>query len=97
MRERIRVLTVLVLPAKQYSDENSAYHAAKEAVSLIAKQFAGEVNVWELGNEYDLYCVKSGTDGSSPADYDDAKYAMVKGLIKRMLGFEKAVHLRGQS
>jgi len=37
------------------------------------------------GNEYDLYCVKRGADGASPADYDPQKYALVRGLIKGML------------
>ncbi len=81
----IRVLPVIVLPAKEYSDEDSAYDAAKEAMYLLAKQFDSSVSVWELGNEYDLYCVKSAADGSSPADYDPAKYAVVRGLIKGML------------
>lgn len=84
-REHIRVLPVIVLPAKQYSDEDSAYHAAREAMHMLAKQFDTKISVWELGNEYDLYCVKSGADGGSQAGYDPAKYAVVRGLINGML------------
>lgn len=84
-REDIRILPVVVLPPKQYSDENTAYSEAKKAVYKLVKQFGDRVDVWELGNEYDLYCVKSNANGASPDDYDPAKYAVVRGLIRGML------------
>jgi hypothetical protein len=84
-RERIRILPVVIIPPKQYSDEDTAYNDAKAAVYNLAKQFDTQIDVWELGNEYDLYCVKNGTDGASPDDYDQAKYEVVRGLIKGML------------
>jgi hypothetical protein len=84
-REHIRILPVLVIPPKQYSDEDTAYNDAKAAVYKLAKQLDGQIDVWELGNEYDLYCVKSGTNGASPDDYDGEKYLVVRGLIKGML------------
>ncbi len=39
----------------------------------------------ELGNEYDLYCLRKGEDGAAPGDYDTEKYTIVKALIKGML------------
>lgn len=84
-RDHIRVLPVIVLPPKQYSDENTAYEAAKGAVYKLVRQFETKVSVWELGNEYDLYCVKNNDNGDSLADYDPAKYAVVRGLIRGML------------
>ena len=93
-RAHIRVLPVIVMSAKQYRDEDSAYRAAREATLLLVNQLDTQINVWELGNEYDLYCVKSGADGGSPTDYDPAKYAVVRGLSKECwLPFEKAVRL----
>ena len=84
-RERIRILPVVVLPPNQYSDEDAAYDAARAATYKMAKQFETEVEVWELGNEYDLYCVKNGAAGASPADFDAEKYSVVRGLIRGML------------
>jgi hypothetical protein len=84
-RGDIRILPVVVLPPKQYSDENTAYSEAKAEVYKLVKQFGNRVGVWELGNEYDLYCVKSNANGASPDDYDPAKYVVVRGLIRGML------------
>jgi hypothetical protein len=84
-RENIRILPVIVLPPKQYSDENAAYNAAKGAVYKLVRQFETRVSVWELGNEYDLFCVKKDANGASPADYDAAKYVVVRGLIRGTL------------
>ena len=68
--ENIRILLVIVLPAKQYSEESTAYGDSEAKVFRQAKQFDTRVMAWELGSEYDLYCVKHGADGASPADYD---------------------------
>ncbi len=84
-RENIRILPVVVLPPKQYSDEDAAYNAARAATYGMAKQFETQIRVWELGNEYDLYCVKNGASGASPADYNAEKYSVVRGLIRGML------------
>lgn len=81
----IRILPVVILPPKQYSDEASAYHDARQAVAVMARQFNGRIGTWEIGNEYDLYCVKKRTDGSSPADYDTKRFKVVRGLIRGML------------
>lgn len=84
-REHIRVLPVIILPPKQYSDENTAYEAAKDAGYKLVRQFDTKVSVWELGNEYDLYCAKNNANGASVTDYDPARYAVVRGLIRGML------------
>lgn len=84
-RESVRILQVIVIPASNYSDENAAYDGATSAVYPLLKRFDSRITVWELGNEYDLYCVKKGADGASPADYDPQKYAVVRGLIRGML------------
>lgn len=81
----IRILPVVILPPKQYSDEASAYHDARQAVAAMAARFNGRISIWEIGNEYDLYCVKTHTDGSSPADYDTKRFRVVRGLIRGML------------
>jgi len=83
--ENIRILPVVVLPPKQYSDENTAYNQAKSAMAELARQFDTRIQVWELGNEYDLYSIKPGANGASPDDYDPEKYAVVRGLIRGML------------
>jgi hypothetical protein len=83
--ENIRILPVVVLPPKQYSDENTAYTQAKSAMAEMAKQFDTRITVWELGNEYDLYSIKPSANGASPDDYDPEKYAIVRGLIRGML------------
>jgi Glycosyl hydrolase family 53 len=83
--EKVRILPVVVLPPKQYSDENTAYNQAKSAMAEMAKQFDTRITVWELGNEYDLYSLKPGANGASPDDYDAEKYAVVRGLIRGML------------
>lgn len=80
----IRILPVIVMPASQYSDENAAYQDARAKVSELAKQFNSRITTWELGNEYDLYCVRSDANGASPDDYDPEKYAVVRGLIRGM-------------
>ncbi len=84
-RENIRILPVLVLPPKQYSDETTAYSEARTAAYAIVARFETHIAAWELGNEYDLYCLKSGANGASPDDYDPAKYAVVRGLLRGML------------
>lgn len=84
-REGIRILPVIVISPNQYSDESEAYGAAEPAMYGLAKEFDSHIGTWELGNEYDLYCVKSGADGDSPADYDEQKYAVARGLIRGML------------
>ena len=84
-RAGIRILPVINLPAKQYSSGQSAYAAAKAAVYRLARRFDGRISVWELGNEYDLYCVKPGADGASADDYDARRFAVVEGLIRGML------------
>ena len=81
----IQIVPVVVISAKNYSDENAAYRDAQASMYQLARQFDNRISVWELGNEYDLYCVKNDTDGASPADYDPARYAVVRGLIKGML------------
>jgi Glycosyl hydrolase family 53 len=83
--EDIRILPVIVLPPKNYSNENEAYNDAKAKVYELAKHFDARISVWELGNEYDLYCVKKNADGDSPDDYDTEEYDVVRGLIKGML------------
>lgn len=80
----IRILPVIVLPASQYPNESTAYEDARMKVRGLANQFRTRIRVWELGNEYDLYCVKYNVDGSSPADYDPGKYVVVRGLIRGM-------------
>lgn len=90
-REGIRILPVIVIPPNQYSDESEAYAAAEPAMYSLSMAFDSHIDTWELGNEFDLYCVKSGANGGSPADYDDQKYAVVRGLIRGMLdGLQEA-------
>jgi hypothetical protein len=84
-REGIRVLPVVIIPPAEYSDESEAYAAAEAAMFRLAREFDSRVRVWELGNEYDLYCVKSGANGGSPSDYDEHKYEVVRGLVRGML------------
>jgi hypothetical protein len=84
-RHGIRILPNVILPPQQYSDETSAYSAARRAMAAMARRFGSSFDVWEIGNEYDLYCVKQNTDGASPADYDTTKYDIVRGLIEGMI------------
>jgi hypothetical protein len=84
-RNDIRILPNVILPPQQYSDESSAYDDARRAMAAMARQFGSSFGVWEIGNEYDLYCVQGGTDGASPADYDTKRYDIVRGLIAGML------------
>jgi hypothetical protein len=84
-RQGIRILPVVIIPPGQYSDEGQAFAAAQSAMYELAKEFDSRIEVWELGNEYDLYCVKPGTNGGSPGDYADQKYAVVRGLVRGML------------
>jgi hypothetical protein len=81
----VRILPVVILPPKQYSDEASAYHDARQEVAAMARQFDGRIGIWEIGNEYDLYCVKKHTDGASTADYNTARFKVIRGLIQGML------------
>jgi hypothetical protein len=83
--EGVRILPVVIIPPEQYSDESEAYAAAEPAMYALAKQLDSRIGVWELGNEYDLYCVKPGANGGSPGDYDDQKYAVVRGLVRGMV------------
>ena len=66
-RQRIQILPVLVLKAKNYTSEDAAYHEAKSLTYSLTKQFDGRVSVWELGNEYDLYCVNQAADDGMTA------------------------------
>jgi hypothetical protein len=84
-REDVRILPVIVLPPNNYFDENAAYNDAKAKMYELAQKFDGRIHVWELGNEYDLYCLKKDADGDSPSDYDTDKYSVVIGLIRGML------------
>lgn len=81
----IRLLPVVILPPQQFSDESSAYRDARHAVAAMARQFIGRVSIWEIGNEYDLYCVKKRMDGASTDDYDTRRFKIVRGLIQGML------------
>lgn len=84
-RDGIRILPVVIIPPRQYSDEGEAYNAAEPAMYRLAKEFESHIAVWELGNEYDLYCLKPGATGAAPRDYDDQKYVVVRGLIRGMI------------
>lgn len=81
----IRILPVVILPPGQYSDQTTAYQDARQAMAVMARRFNGRISVWEIGNEYDLYCVKRQTDGASTSDYDTGRYAVVRELIRGML------------
>ena len=81
----IRILPVVILPPGQYSDPTTAYQDARQAMAAMARRFNGRISVWEIGNEYDLYCVKRQTDGASTSDYDTDRYAVVRELIRGML------------
>ena len=85
-QEDIQILPVLVIKAKNYTSEDSAYNDARSLTHNLTKQFADRVSVWELGNEYDLYCVNQRAGaGMALSDYDTEKYNVVRGLIKGML------------
>lgn len=83
--ESIRILPNVILPPKEYSDEGAAFDEANAATYQLVKETGDGISVWELGNEYDLYCLKKGTNGSVPADYNPARYAIVRGLLRGML------------
>ena len=84
-RSGIRILPNVILPPQQYKDETSAYNDARRAMAAMASRFGSSFDIWEIGNEYDLYCVEQSTDGASPADYDTARYDIVRGLIAGMI------------
>jgi len=84
-QQEIEILITIVIKAQDYSRERDAYEAAKSATYALTRNIEKHVHVWELGNEYDLYCVKEGASGRAPADYDTEKYTVVRGLIQGML------------
>jgi hypothetical protein len=84
-RNGIRILPNVILPPQQYADETSAYDDARRAMAAMGKRFGSSFDIWEIGNEYDLYCVKQSTDGASPGDYDTTRYDIVRGLIEGMI------------
>jgi hypothetical protein len=84
-RNGIRILPNVILPPQQYSGETSAYNDARRAMAAMGRRFGSSFHIWEIGNEYDLYCVKQGTDGASPGDYDTTRYEIVRGLIEGMI------------
>lgn len=81
----IRILPTIIMKAQGYSDENIAHDDAREKTYALVKQFGTHVKVWELGNEYDLYCLQQGSSGASPGDYDTTRYDMVRALLTGML------------
>ena len=84
-QQGIQILPTIVIKAKDYSDEHAAHDDAKSKTYSLVKQFAGNLAIWELGNEYDLYCLDKGSSGASPADYDTGKYNVVRGILRGML------------
>ena len=84
-QQEIEILITIVIKAQDYSSESDAYDAAKSATNALSQQIGQHIGVWELGNEYDLYCVIKGASGRAPADYDTEKYLIVRGLIRGML------------
>jgi hypothetical protein len=84
-RHGILIQLVVVIPASKYASETAAYADAKTMVSDLASKIGNRVVFWELGNEYDLYCLIPGASGTAPGDFDTDKYDVVRGLVKGML------------
>lgn len=78
----IDILPIINLHPERYASEAAAYNAGKAIATAYAKAFPGMT--WELGNEYDNMAIKPGTSGALPLHYDDAKYAVNRGLINGM-------------
>ncbi len=78
-------MPVVVMRVQAYSSESAAYDDAKTMVYHLTKVLGTRIGAFELGNEYDLYCLNKGENGASPADYDTGKYNIVRGLISGML------------
>ncbi|MGA8441345.1 MAG: cellulase family glycosylhydrolase [Candidatus Sulfotelmatobacter sp.] len=83
-RQDVRILPTIVIKADPSTIEDQAYSAAKSMTYQLAKRFDKTLHVWELGNEYDLYCVEPGANGMDPASYDTEKYNIVRALIRGM-------------
>jgi hypothetical protein len=79
----VDILPVLALHPSDYKNESTAYQAGKAMASAYAKAFHGMT--WELGNETDNFAIKGpSVSGASRSDYDDARYAIDRGLLKGM-------------
>jgi hypothetical protein len=83
-RQDVRILPTIVIKADPYTSEDQAYSVAKSVTYELAKRFDKTLHVWELGNEYDLYCVEPGANGMDFASYDTEKYNIVRALISGM-------------
>lgn len=84
-QEGIQILPTIIIKATDYSAENVARDDARAKTYSLVKEFATRLTVWELGNEFDLYCLNKGSSGASPADYDTERYNVVRGLLRGML------------
>jgi Glycosyl hydrolase catalytic core len=83
-QQDVQLLPTIVIKADAYTREEEAYSDAETMTYGLAKKFDKSFTVWELGNEYDLYCVRANANGMVPANYDTAKYDVVRGLIRGM-------------
>lgn len=77
----IDLCTVLNLHPEDYTTESAAYTAGVNIGSSWSSSFPGRT--WELGNEYDNLCIISGS-GSLASNYDNALFAIMRGLIRGM-------------
>ncbi|HYI71934.1 MAG TPA: hypothetical protein VEX87_19395, partial [Skermanella sp.] len=78
----IDILPIINLHPERYTTEAAAYSAGKAIAATYAKAFPGMT--WELGNEYDNLSIKAGASGALASDYNNAPYAIARGLIKGM-------------
>jgi hypothetical protein len=85
----VKILPVLIPNFLAYADETSAFNAGFALGKTYASTFAADVQVWELGNEYEGQVgpavPNSGAEGSDMSQYNQAKYALARGALRGLL------------
>ncbi len=86
-RAGVELLPVLFPPAPTENTEQAWYEAARRYGEECARRYRGRIRYFELSNELDCRCMTKwpnggDRDGAAMSDYDEAKYAPIRGLLR---------------
>jgi hypothetical protein len=81
----VKILPMLYPRTLDYSvSETESYNRGKKIGSDFAAKYGKYFTYYNLANELDLKCLLAGKDGRKSTDYDQAKYAVIRGYLRGM-------------
>jgi len=93
----VELLPVLFPPTPAENTEEAWYAASRAYAEECARRYRDEVGYFELSNEQDGRCMTKfpnggDRDGASIADYDPARYAPIRGMLRGLADGLRAEH-----